>query len=55
MLHLVVMNSLSSQCFNDSMSVNIEINNEKKFEIEDIVNKKKIDCDSNKKLQYKIK
>ena len=37
------------------MSVNIKINNKKEFEIEDIVDKKKINHDFNKKLQYKIK
>ena len=49
------MNSLSSQCFSDLMSVNIKINDEKKFEIENIVDKRKINHDFNKKLQYKIK
>ena len=49
------MNSLSSQCFSDFMSVNIKINSEKKFKIEDIVDKRKINYNSNKKLQYKIK
>ena len=49
------MNSLSSQCLSDFVSVNIKIDSEKKFEVEDIVNERKIDHDSNKKLQYKIK
>ena len=37
------------------MSISIEINDEKKFKVENIVDKRKINCDSNKKLQYKIK
>ena len=49
------MNSLSSQCFSDLILINIEINDEKEFEIKNIVNEKKIDYDSHKKLQYKIK
>ena len=49
------MNSLLSQCLSDLMSVNIKINDEKKFEVEDIINKRKINCDSNRKLQYEIK
>ena len=49
------MNLLSSQHFSDFMSVSIKINSEKKFEVEDIVDERKIDYDLNKKLQYKIK
>ena len=49
------MNSLLSQCLSDSVFVNIKIDDKKKFKIEDIVDKRKIDHDSNKKLQYKIK
>ena len=49
------MNLLSSQCLSDLMSVNIKIDNKKKFEVEDIVDERKINHDSNKKLQYKIK
>ena len=37
------------------MFISIKINNKKKFKIEDIVDKRKIDCDSYKKFQYKIK
>ena len=37
------------------MSINIKINNKKKFEVKDIVNERKINCDFNKKFQYKIK
>ena len=37
------------------MFVNIKIDSEKKFEVENIVNERKINHDFNKKLQYKIK
>ena len=37
------------------MSINMKINNKKKFKVKDIVNKRKINCNFNKKLQYKIK
>ena len=49
------MNLLSSQCLSDSVLISIKIDSEKKFEVENIVDERKIDCDSNKKLQYKIK
>ena len=55
LLCLIVMNSLSSQCLSDLVLINIKIDDKKKFEVEDIVNKRKIDCNSNKKFQYKIK
>ena len=44
------MNSLLSQYFNNSMFINIEINNKKKFKIKNIVNERKINCNFNKKL-----
>ena len=37
------------------MLISIKINNKKKFEIEDIIDERKINHDFNKKLQYKIK
>ena len=37
------------------MFINIKIDNEKEFKVENIVDKRKIDCDFHKKLQYKIK
>ena len=37
------------------MFISIEINDEKKFEVEDIVDERKMSHDFNKKLQYKIK
>ena len=55
LLHSVVMNSLSSQHLSDSVLISIKIDDEKKFEVEDIVDERKINHDSNKKLQYKIK
>ena len=49
------MNLLLSQCLSDFMFVSIKINNKKKFEVKDIVDERKINCNFNKKLQYKIK
>ena len=37
------------------MFTNIEINNKKKFKVKDIIDKKKINYNFNKKFQYKIK
>ena len=37
------------------MFISIKIDSKKKFKVKNIVNKKKINCDSNKKLQYRIK
>ena len=44
------MNLLSSQHFSNFVFISIKINNKKKFEIKNIVNKRKINHDFNKKL-----
>ena len=49
------MNLLLSQCLSDFMLLNIKINNKKKFKVENIINERKINHDSHKKFQYKIK